>query len=140
MHVLSVMQEYLVYIVDETNIYFDMVGGLTLADRGAKTISLCTNGSSMRCSVLLGVSMSGEKLAPALVVFRGAPHARIQREFNNQQFDYPPHMVYCSCQTKAWVDKLVFSFWIRDIWHDDICSTTATSTWYVVSLAKVLHR
>ena len=76
-----------------------MAGGLTLADKGAKTISLRSNGSSMRCTVLLGVTMSGEKLAP-LVVFKGVPDARIQQEFNNQQFaSYPPQMVYC-CQAK----------------------------------------
>ena len=129
-YVLSVMQEYLQYInaqflegsyhrasivnIDETNIYFDMAGGLTLADKGAKTISLRTNGSSMRCTVLLGVTMSGEKLAP-LVVFKGVPDARIQREFNNQQFAYPPQMVYC-CQAKAWVDESVFALWIREVW------------------------
>ena len=98
-YVLSFMQEYLQYIymqflegsyphcpsivnIDETNIYFDLAEGLALADKGAKTISLCTNGSSMRCTVLLGVFMSGEKLAP-LVVFKGVPDTRIQCEFNN---------------------------------------------------------
>ena len=66
------MQEYLQYInaqflegsyhcasivnIDEKNIYFDMAGGLTLADKGAKNISLRTNGSSMCCTVLLGVA------------------------------------------------------------------------------------
>jgi hypothetical protein len=64
------------------------------ADKGVQTIILCTNGSSMRCTKLLGVSMSGEKLAP-LVVFKGVPDARIQRECNNQQFAYPQEMVYC---------------------------------------------
>jgi hypothetical protein len=58
--------------------------------------------------------MSGEKLAP-LVVFKGLPDARIQQEFNNQQFDYPPQMVY-RCQAKAWVDELVFALWIREVW------------------------
>jgi hypothetical protein len=89
-----------------------MAGKLKITDRGAKTISLLrTNGSSMRGTVLLGVSMSGEKLAP-LVVFKGrVPDFRIQREFNNQQFAYPPQMVYC-CEAKAWVDESVISVWI----------------------------
>jgi len=131
-YVLSVMQEYLQYInakflqgsyhrasivnIDETNIYFDMAGGLTLADKGAKTISLRTKGSSMRCTVLLGVTMSGEKLAP-LVIFKGLHDASIQLEFKNQQFAYPPQMVYC-CQAKAswWVDESVFALWIREVW------------------------
>jgi hypothetical protein len=118
-YVLSVMQEYLQYIntqflegsyhrasivnIDETNIYFVMADGLTLADKGAKTISLRTNGSSMRCTVLLGVTIisSEEKIAP-LVVFKGVPDARIQQEFNNQHFaSYPPQMVYCGQAKKG---------------------------------------
>ena len=68
----------------------------------------------MRCTVLLGVTMSGEKLAP-LVVFKGVPDARIQREFNNQQFAYPPQMVYC-CQAKAWGDESALVLWIWEDW------------------------
>ena len=74
-------------------------GGLMLADQAAKTISLWMNGSSMRCTVLLGTSMSGEKLA-SLVVFKRAHDARIKHELNNQKFAYLQLMVYC-CQTKA---------------------------------------
>ena len=50
--------------IDETNIFFDMEGGLTLAEKGDKTVSLKTKGTSMRCTVLLGVTMNGEKLTP----------------------------------------------------------------------------
>ena len=50
--------------IDETNIFFDMEGGLTLAEKGDKTVSLKTTGTSMRCTVLLGVTMNGEKLTP----------------------------------------------------------------------------
>jgi hypothetical protein len=52
----------------QTFILIWQAGGLKLADRGAKTISYCTNGSSMCCTpVLLGVSMSGEKLTPPVL-------------------------------------------------------------------------
>ena len=53
--------------IDETNISFDMDGGLTLADKGDKTVSLKTTGTSMRCTVLLGVTMNEEKLTPLVV-------------------------------------------------------------------------
>jgi hypothetical protein len=90
-------------------------GGLTLSDKGAKTsISLHTNGSSMPCTLLLGVSMSGEKLNPP-VVFKGVPDARIQQECNNQEFAYHPQLVSC-CQAKAWVNESVFALWIWKVW------------------------
>ena len=50
--------------IDETNIFFDMEGGLTLAEEGGKTVSLKTTGNSRRCTVLIGVTMNGEKLTP----------------------------------------------------------------------------
>ena len=50
--------------IDKNNIFFDMEGGLTLAEKGDKTVSLKTTGTSMRCTVLLGVTMNGEKLTP----------------------------------------------------------------------------
>jgi hypothetical protein len=51
---------------------------LTLAEKGNKTVSLSTMGTSMRCIVLLGVTMNGEKQTP-LVVFKGKPDTRIAR-------------------------------------------------------------
>ena len=57
-----------------------MEGELTLAKKGDKTVSLKTTGTSMRCTVLLGVTMNGEKLTP-LVVFKGKPDGRIARNF-----------------------------------------------------------
>ena len=55
-----------------------MEGGLTLAEKVDKTVSLKTTGTSMRCTVLLRVTMNGEKLTP-LVVFKGKPDGRIAR-------------------------------------------------------------
>jgi hypothetical protein len=40
---------------DETKFLFDMESGLTLANKGDKTASLTTTGTSMRCTVLLGL-------------------------------------------------------------------------------------
>ena len=57
-----------------------MEGGLTLAEKGDKTVSLKTIGTSMRYTVLLGVTMNGEKLTP-LVVFKGKTDGRIPRIF-----------------------------------------------------------
>ena len=48
---------------------------MLLADKGVQAINLRATGSSMRYTVLSGVSMSGEKLAP-LVVFKGVTDAQ----------------------------------------------------------------
>ena len=40
--------------IDETNIYYDMTGAITLANRGSMTISVRTSGSSSRCSKMGG--------------------------------------------------------------------------------------
>ena len=90
--------------IDETNIYFDMESGLTLADKGDKTVSLKTSGSSMRCTVLLGVTLNGEKLTPS-VVFKKGSNGRIATNFAGM----PASLVYV-CQDKAWVDQRVFRY------------------------------
>ena len=66
--------------VAETNIFIDMEGGLTLAEKGGQDCVPKTTGTSMRCTVLLGVTMNGEKLT-LLVVFKGKPDGRIARNF-----------------------------------------------------------
>jgi hypothetical protein len=41
--------------IDKTNIFYDMESGLTLVNKGGKTVSLKKTGTSMRCTVLLGI-------------------------------------------------------------------------------------
>ena len=55
--------------IDETNIFFEMESGLTLANQGDKKVPLKTTGTSMRCTVLLGVTLNDEKLT-LLIVFK----------------------------------------------------------------------
>ena len=65
--------------IDETNVYFDMKSGLTLADKGDKLGSPKASGTSMSCTVLLGVTLNGEMLTP-LVVLMGKSNGRIARK------------------------------------------------------------
>ena len=71
--------------IDETNIYFDIEGGLTLAGEGDMPVSTLTSGSSMRYTFLLGVTLNGEKLTP-LFVFKGKSNGRIARNLLGCQF------------------------------------------------------
>ena len=97
--------------IDETNVNFHMECGLTLANKGYKTLSLKTTGTSMRCSVQLGVTLNGEKLT-TLVVFKGQPNGRIARTFNWMLAS----MKYV-CQEKALVDQRIFKHWIAEVWR-----------------------
>ena len=67
--------------IDETNIYFDKESRLTLASKEAKTVSLETTGTSMRCTVLLLVILNDERLT-SLVVCKGNSCGRIARNFS----------------------------------------------------------
>jgi hypothetical protein len=92
--------------IDETNIDFDLVSGSTLAGRGDCTVACATTGSSNRCTVMLGVTMDGEKL-PSFVIFKGAntPCSKIMKKFDSvesrSKFGYPEGMFY-TVQAKGW--------------------------------------
>lgn len=109
--------------IDETNIYFDMTGSLTLANRGSRTVSVKSSGTSARCSILLGVTMDGNKLPP-FVIFRGKPGGRIAREWTGNT-EYPHSSVY-AVQEKAWMDKRVFLEWVEKIWKPFCQNKTST--------------
>jgi hypothetical protein len=85
--------------IDETYIFFVMESGLSLANKGDKTVSLKTTGTSMRCTVLLGNSLNGEKLTNP-VVFKGQPNGRIAKTLNVM-----PASIKYVCQENAWVDQ-----------------------------------
>jgi transposase-like protein len=101
--------------IDETNIMFDMTGSITLANQGEKTISLRSSGSSSRCTVLLGVTLSGIKLPP-FVIFRGSLKGRISREWNCQNSQFPETSYYTT-QPKAWIDETTFLQWVEAVWQ-----------------------
>ena len=91
--------------IDETNIEFDMTGSVTLANQGSRTVSLRSSGSCARCTVLLGVTLSGKKLPP-FVIFKGMLNKRIARERTGST-TYPSTSIY-AVQQKAWIDERTF--------------------------------
>jgi hypothetical protein len=106
--------------IDETKIDFDLVSGATLAGCGDLTIACATTGSSNWCTVLLGVTMDGEKL-PTFVIFKGAntPRSKIMKEFDSvesrSKFGYPKGMFY-TVQANAWMYKARMHGWIDTMW------------------------
>ena len=97
--------------MDETNVEFDMVGHSTLNKRGEKTVTVRKSGSSSRCTVVLTVTRSGEKLCP-FVVFKGKKNGRFAREFS--VLSYPESCSF-TVQEKAWVDKVTLLEWVKEV-------------------------
>jgi hypothetical protein len=114
--------------IGKTNIDFDLVSGATLAGCGDRTIACATTGGSNRCTVMLGVTMDGEKLPP-FVIFKGAntPRSKIMKEFDSvesrSKFGYPEDMFY-TVQDKAWMDKARMHDWI-----DTMCRYQGHTSW-----------
>lgn len=96
--------------IDETNIQFDMTGSVILANKGSRTISVRSSGSSFRCFALLGVTLWGKKLPP-FIIFKGKPNGRIAREWTEES-SFPSDCIY-AVQGKAWIDKTTFLEWIK---------------------------
>jgi hypothetical protein len=66
--------------IEETNVDFDVATGTTLSGHGERNSGCATTGSSTRCTVLLGVTMDGEKLPP-FIIYKGenTPRSLIKR-------------------------------------------------------------
>ena len=68
--------------MDETPVYFDMAGGLTVNPKGAKTVHIrTTRNNKNRFTVVLTCLTNGKKL-PSIIIFKGkvwpSSTARIQ--------------------------------------------------------------
>jgi len=125
-HEASIVEDFVIYIneqirsislsscnvvnIDETNIEFDSNSTKTLADKGSRTVSVRTSGSSNRCTVLLGVTLSGEKLPP-FIMFKGKPNSPISRKWTTRGNLYPPTSVY-TVRDRAWIDEIRMTEWI----------------------------
>jgi len=110
--VMSYSPRQLKYIInmDQTPIFFSMQPSTTLAQVGQRTINVRTSTSStMRITVALSVTASGEMLTP-LIVYKGKPGARIARQLAT----YPAGPVYC-CQDRAWMDEQVMIRWVKEV-------------------------
>ncbi len=81
-----------------------MIGPTTLDKVGVKTVTITGTGASARYTVLLVVTLTGEKLSP-FIIFKGMPNGRVAQEVS--QFD---SNVVCTVQKNAWMDKTTFLY------------------------------
>ncbi len=56
-----------------------MIGPTTLDNVGVKTVTITGTDASARCTVLLGVTVTAEKLPP-FIIFKGMPNGRVAQE------------------------------------------------------------
>ncbi len=76
-----------------------MIGPTTLDNFGVKTVTITGRGASARCTVLLGVTITGEKLPP-FIIFKGMPNSRVAQEVSQVDSN-----VVCTVQKNAWMDE-----------------------------------
>jgi hypothetical protein len=105
--------------IDETNINFDLASRTRLAGRGERKIGCATTVSSTRCTVLLGVTLDGEKL-PLFIIYKGVntSHSLVKREPKDlaaRRSFYLEGQVY-TVQAKAWMYEQAMIKLVDEVW------------------------
>jgi hypothetical protein len=123
--------------IDETNVDYDMSPTSTLNRRGGRTVSVLGTGSSGRATVLLGVSLTGEKLPP-FIVFAGKRSGRVIREVTGDVLarGFPAEVVM-SVQAKAWMDEELMLEWIDRVWNPWIMTRNPNYSILIMDSFKV---
>jgi hypothetical protein len=73
-----------------------------------------------RVTVLLAVSYDGYFLPP-LIVFKAKPGGKVEKEFENDNFNYPNDCFFV-VQENAWCDQRVMDFWIEKVYNPFVLS------------------
>ena len=107
-----------VWNADETNVFFAPDTKWTIAERGSRTVSCKKPKSSSRASIMLGASMTGEKMKP-YIIFKGklSQKSTVYKEIHNpQKYDYPTGVAYY-LQENTWMDEQSMLKWIWQVWN-----------------------
>ncbi len=87
----------------------------SLLSRGAKlSLSKKVQNGDNHCTVFLAVTKSGKKLPP-LIVFKGTPGARIEKEVGKFPGVGQGGCLY-AVQAKGWTDERIMLHWVEKIW------------------------
>lgn len=98
-------EDAMIINMDETPVYFDIVPGKTIDNKGRKSIRVRTTGSDKRhLTVVLAVSAAGDVLPP-MVVFKGIRDIKVP---------HPPGWIVC-VQRKGWMDEQLMLRWVSEI-------------------------
>ena len=90
--------------MDETPVFFDMVGNLTIEERSAKTVRIRTTGNEKnRFTCVLTVLADGTKLPP-IVIFKGK---KIPKNL--------PSEIIVLMHPKGWMDESGMKTWFDKV-------------------------
>ena len=93
--------------MDETPIFFDSPFSSTIDKKGAKQIEIVTSGAEKdRVSLFLAVAANGNRLPP-LIIFKGVPGAKIEKELNKLQL-VKDKKIFVLCQKNSWCTQELF--------------------------------
>jgi len=96
--------------LDETPVFFDMAGAMTIDYRGAKTVHIRTTGNDKnRFTCVLAVLADGTKLPP-MIIFKGK---RLQKG------DYPPDVIV-RMNEDGWMTEKLMVDWLNAVWGEKI--------------------
>ena len=103
-----------IFNMDETPIYFEMVSNKTIEKIGEKTVTIVTHGSERtRISLLLCISASGEKLPP-LLVFKGKSDGNKIKKLKENEY-VKKKKIFVECQENSWADNNIFMIWLNNV-------------------------
>lgn len=101
--------------MDETPIFFDMVGNSTVEKKGTKTIQIRTTGNDKnRFTCVLTVLADGTKLTP-MVIFKGKMLPK------NLPFN-----IVVKMQEKGWMNEDLMKVWFQEVWEKHFKSDEKT--------------
>jgi len=93
--------------MDETLMFFDMPGNLTVHPVGDKTVTIRTSGNEKQhFTVVLSCLANGTKLKPLLVFKR-----------KTMPKEKMPSGVVVTVNPKGWVDEAICLVWIEKVWN-----------------------
>jgi hypothetical protein len=96
--------------MDETAVWFDMVGSSTVDFKGAKSIALKTTGhEKARLSVILAAKADGSKLKPYIVV-KGST-----REIKREETTRAINGVILASSSNGWMNDDLTRDWLQHI-------------------------
>jgi hypothetical protein len=109
--------------MDETPLYNDQRPGKTIANKGQRSVhGKKTRTGEYRSTVILAVSLSGNKLPP-MIIFKGKPGKTVEAGFKKPSMGFPNNVV-CVCQEKAWNDSSTMLKWVELVYKPYVMNYT----------------
>lgn len=109
------MPRDLIVNMDETAIYFESNTTRTVHPKGSnKVVIRGSESSNQRFSACIS-AVSDETKLLLIVILQGRSMGYIERNLHKVLTDN----VYCSCQTKAWMDRRCMKMWVENVWKSD---------------------